>query len=164
MWWWNLICEILSLLLFSLKATFESIVELILPPKDCNLCGEVAIVTGAGHGIGRELALQLSQEGVKVACWDINETSVKETQKLIEDQNGTSWAFKCDVSDRKEVIRVSNLTRYNLFEQYLILLPCWIFIHTLGLIGKAMSSYLIRNIFMISFQMSPMTLKVMATI
>ena len=115
MCWWNLICEIFSLLLFSLKATFDSVIALILPPKDTNLCGEVAIVTGAGHGIGRELALQLSQEGVKVACWDINETSVKETQTLIEDQHGTAWAFKCDVSDREEVIKVSKLTRYQFF-------------------------------------------------
>ena len=109
--WWNLLCEIFSLLIFSVKTVFESLITFILPPKDKLLCGEVAIVTGAGHGIGRELALQLSQEGVKVVCWDINETSVRETQKLIEDQNGTSWAFKCDVSDREEVIRISKLTR-----------------------------------------------------
>jgi len=68
-------------------------------------------VTGAGHGIGRELALQLSLEGVKVVCWDINEASVKETCKLIEEQNGTAWAFKCDVSNRQEVIAVSQKTR-----------------------------------------------------
>lgn len=110
-WYWSIFCEILSLLLYCLKVTFQCAIDLILPPKDANLSGEVAIVTGAGHGIGRELALQLSQEGVQVVCWDINEASVRETQKMIEEQNGTAWAFKCDVSNRDEVISVSAKTR-----------------------------------------------------
>ena len=112
MGWWSLFCEIISLLFYCLQVTVQSFIHLILPPKDANLSGEVAIVTGAGHGIGRELALQLSLEGVKVVCWDINEASVKETCKLIEEQNGTAWAFKCDVSNRQEVIAVSQKTRY----------------------------------------------------
>ncbi len=38
--------------------------------------GQVAVVTGAGSGIGREIALRLLHEGARVALWDISEASL----------------------------------------------------------------------------------------
>ena len=39
--------------------------------------GQVAVVTGAGSGIGREIALRLSREGARVALWDVSEDSLQ---------------------------------------------------------------------------------------
>jgi NAD(P)-dependent dehydrogenase (short-subunit alcohol dehydrogenase family) len=44
-----------------------------------SLKGKVAIVTGAGSGIGRACAIRLARDGADVAVWDINPTSAKET-------------------------------------------------------------------------------------
>lgn len=44
---------------------------------------KVFVVTGAGSGMGRELAKQLAEKGAKVALSDINEDSLKETQEII---------------------------------------------------------------------------------
>lgn len=47
------------------------------------LSDKIAIITGAGSGIGREMALLFHSEGAKVVIVDIDENRLKETQKLI---------------------------------------------------------------------------------
>ncbi len=76
-----------------------------------SVSGEVALVTGAGHGIGRQLALQLAALGASVVCWDIHEENCTRTANDIKRAGGKAWAFKCDVSDREEVAKVAEETR-----------------------------------------------------
>jgi dihydroanticapsin dehydrogenase len=59
----------------------------------------VAIVTGAGSGIGRASAIRLAQEGAKVVCVDINESAAKECADEINKSSGSTYAVKCDISD-----------------------------------------------------------------
>ena len=61
----DFLCEVISLICFCIWATLEAIYKLIIPQKGKSLSGEVAIVTGAGHGIGKELCIQLSKDGSK---------------------------------------------------------------------------------------------------
>ena len=46
------------------------------------VAGKVVVVTGAGSGMGREVALELLRRGARVACVDINEASLAETVTL----------------------------------------------------------------------------------
>jgi NAD(P)-dependent dehydrogenase (short-subunit alcohol dehydrogenase family) len=73
--------------------------------------GKVAIVTGAGHGIGRGHALELAKQGAKVVVNDLG-TSVtgegagpaaEEVVALIETRGGTAIADGGDVGDEKQV-------------------------------------------------------------
>jgi 3-oxoacyl-[acyl-carrier protein] reductase len=63
----------------------------------CNLKGKCALVTGAAHGIGKEIALTLAKAGADVAVTDIADT-VFEVAKEIQALNVKSIALKCDVS------------------------------------------------------------------
>jgi NAD(P)-dependent dehydrogenase (short-subunit alcohol dehydrogenase family) len=65
--------------------------------------GRVAVVSGAGSGLGRATAQQLAGEGAKVACLDIAEDAVEESAKTIEGDGGTAAAFRTDVSDADSV-------------------------------------------------------------
>ena len=76
-----------------------------------NLKGEVAVVTGAGHGIGKELCHQLAHEGAKVVCWDINEITAEETASEIRNKGGQAWSFQCDVSNKMNVANAAEKTR-----------------------------------------------------
>jgi NAD(P)-dependent dehydrogenase (short-subunit alcohol dehydrogenase family) len=59
----------------------------------------VAIVTGAGSGLGRAVARRLAEERALVAAVDIDEEAVAKTAAEIEANGGTARAYACDVSD-----------------------------------------------------------------
>ncbi|SCK31044.1 2-hydroxycyclohexanecarboxyl-CoA dehydrogenase [Variovorax sp. HW608] len=63
------------------------------------LKGKTAIVTGAGSGIGRAIALRLGAEGVTVGVFDINPAGAGETVKSIESAGGKAIAVACDITD-----------------------------------------------------------------
>ena len=50
-------------------------------------------ITGTGHGIGKELALQYGRLGAEVVCIDINETGNKATALEIKNRGGKSHAY-----------------------------------------------------------------------
>ncbi|RZI64682.1 MAG: glucose 1-dehydrogenase [Variovorax sp.] len=62
------------------------------------LVGRLALVTGAGQGNGRTLALGLAQAGARVIVTDVNETTVEETARAIREEGGEAWAFVLDVT------------------------------------------------------------------
>ena len=55
------------------------------------VAGEVALVTGAGQGIGRQIAYQLGKLKATVICVDINEETNNETVKHIQDTDGVAF-------------------------------------------------------------------------
>jgi NAD(P)-dependent dehydrogenase (short-subunit alcohol dehydrogenase family) len=59
----------------------------------------VAIVTGAGSGLGRATAKRLASEGAKVAVLDVDEGAAKETADAIETDGGVAKAHGIDVTD-----------------------------------------------------------------
>lgn len=67
------------------------------------LKGRVAIITGAGSGNGRGIALRFSEEGVRIVAADVDPESARETANLVEDAGGEAFAVRADVSRREQV-------------------------------------------------------------
>ncbi|HTZ69586.1 MAG TPA: SDR family NAD(P)-dependent oxidoreductase [Acetobacteraceae bacterium] len=68
------------------------------------IAGKVVVVTGAGSGIGRELARRAHREGAAhVAVADLNEAGAQETASAI---GATARAFACDVSNEADIQRL----------------------------------------------------------
>jgi NAD(P)-dependent dehydrogenase (short-subunit alcohol dehydrogenase family) len=65
--------------------------------------GKVAVVTGAGSGIGRAVALRLAAEGAAVAALDVAEDHLADTVATVVDRGGTAGAYRCDVTSEPSV-------------------------------------------------------------
>jgi 3-oxoacyl-[acyl-carrier protein] reductase len=64
---------------------------------------KVAVVTGAGRGIGAATALRLAQEGAKVVINDISADNAQSTAAAIREQGLEAIAVPCDITDRAAV-------------------------------------------------------------
>lgn len=62
------------------------------------LVGKVAVITGAGGGLGKYIALRFAEEGAKLALCDINPEGLKETTELCESKGATVFAQAFDAT------------------------------------------------------------------
>ena len=67
---------------------------------------KIALVTGGGSGIGREICLTFAREGASVAVNDINAASIEETIKLMGEAASRAHAVQADVADSQQVNRM----------------------------------------------------------
>jgi NAD(P)-dependent dehydrogenase (short-subunit alcohol dehydrogenase family) len=70
------------------------------------LNGKVALITGAGMGMGREASTLFASEGARIVVCDINDTAAKETVALVEKAGGKAVAAIGDVSSEPDVKRM----------------------------------------------------------
>ncbi|WP_271411074.1 SDR family oxidoreductase [Pseudomonas sp. Q1-7] len=61
------------------------------------------MITGAGSGLGREIALRWAREGWKLALSDVNEAGLTETLKLVREAGGDGFTQRCDVRDYSQL-------------------------------------------------------------
>lgn len=70
--------------------------------------GRIAIVTGGGQGIGKEICLKLAKNRAKVVIFDVNEESFNKTVEEIRAIEGEALAFKVDVTKYEKVKKAVN--------------------------------------------------------
>ena len=120
----------------------EAIVLSIIPDKyrhKKNISGQIALVTGAGGGIGRLLALGLASQGCRVVCWDIAKQgkrrfnmwqlflkpfsfSIKaneETARLIHQAKGEAHAYQVDLTKKENIYRLAEQVKKDVGKVYL---------------------------------------------
>jgi len=70
------------------------------------LAGRVALVTGAGPGLGRALARALAEAGANLIVCDINEASLAAARAAVEETGSECLTVRCDISDSAAVQRM----------------------------------------------------------
>ncbi|MFX1401484.1 MAG: SDR family NAD(P)-dependent oxidoreductase [Promethearchaeota archaeon] len=71
---------------------------------------KVAVITGAGSGIGQGLAVKCVQEGMKIVISDLNKKNLERVQRKMQKLGGDVIAVKTDVSKFKEVEKLAKQT------------------------------------------------------
>lgn len=74
-------------------------------PRDA-LAGRAAVVTGAGRGIGREVARAFAWLGARIVIAEINESGL-ETERLIRESGGEAQYVQTDVAEAESVARLA---------------------------------------------------------
>jgi NAD(P)-dependent dehydrogenase (short-subunit alcohol dehydrogenase family) len=75
-----------------------------------SLAGKVAIVTGAGSGIGRGIALLLAEMGASIAVLEIDDAKGSSTAAEVQDQSGQAVSVHCDVRSASDCRRAVETT------------------------------------------------------
>lgn len=72
-----------------------------------NLDGKVALITGAGRGIGKEVALRLARDGASIiAHYSNSKDGADEVVARITESGGTAIAYQADITSRDEIIEL----------------------------------------------------------
>jgi 3-oxoacyl-[acyl-carrier protein] reductase len=71
--------------------------------REDRFTGKVAFITGAGQGMGYQLAVDMAGEGARVVISDIDEPSLAAAAQALEKQGAAFLALKCDVANRAQI-------------------------------------------------------------
>ncbi|XP_056340398.1 epidermal retinol dehydrogenase 2-like [Oenanthe melanoleuca] len=105
----NFFLETLKVIVLLIYYLLESLVFLVVPVRKKNVSGEIVLITGAGSGIGRLLAIKFASLGATVVLWDINQEGLNCTvREAREKGTGRVHSYVCDCSKRQDIYRVAD--------------------------------------------------------
>jgi len=81
----------------------ECLVKAVFPTRLKSLEGEIILITGAGNGIGKDIAIQLTKSKAKLVCWDILKRDNEDTVSLLKSMGAEAFAYEVDVSEKSQV-------------------------------------------------------------
>ncbi|XP_075058898.1 17-beta-hydroxysteroid dehydrogenase 13-like [Mixophyes fleayi] len=99
----NIVLEIVLLLLTILYSYLESFVKLFIPLKRKCVSGEIVLITGAGHGIGRVTATEFAKLHSVLVLLDINKNGIEETAAECKQIGATVYTYVVDCSKRENI-------------------------------------------------------------
>ena len=87
------------------------------------LAGKAALISGAGGGICRAIALAYAEAGAAVACVDIDEAAAAETARLVAEAGGRAVARVCDVASEADTLAAAEAAHqaFGLFSARIVL-------------------------------------------
>ncbi|XP_006885303.1 PREDICTED: 17-beta-hydroxysteroid dehydrogenase 13 [Elephantulus edwardii] len=99
----NIVLDLLLLLVTIIYSYLESLVKLFIPQKRKSVSGEIVLITGAGHGIGRLTAYEFAKRKSKLVLWDINKRGVEETAAECRKLGTAVHTYVVDCSNREGI-------------------------------------------------------------
>jgi len=107
------IIEVISAFAYTFLLSIFSLLKLFIPDSYFykSIKGENVLLTGAGSGIGRLMALKLARQGGIMVLWDMNTKGNEETADMIRKEGGKAFTYTVDVSNRDIIYEMSERVR-----------------------------------------------------
>ncbi|XP_060806811.1 epidermal retinol dehydrogenase 2-like isoform X2 [Amyelois transitella] len=102
-----LMVDIIWVVMNAILAVLQSCYQVFKPPPLKSVRLETALVIGSGRGVGREIAIQLSELGAIVLCVDKNKANNDDTVEIIKRKGGSAAAFTCDITRQDNVKKLA---------------------------------------------------------
>ena len=106
-WPVKLLLEILLLTLRIYFILLWRIVQVFIPRSFCTpdgaLQADIALVTGSGNGLSRQIALKLAEMGASLVLWDSDGEAIRSLAEEAESYGIQVYPFVCDCSDRDAI-------------------------------------------------------------
>lgn len=99
----HIVLDLLLLLGIIIYSYLESLVKFFIPQRRKSVAGDIVLITGAGHGIGRLTAYEFAKRKSRLVLWDINKRGVEETAAQCRKLGATVHVFVVDCSNRAEI-------------------------------------------------------------
>ncbi|XP_020289483.1 short-chain dehydrogenase/reductase family 16C member 6-like isoform X2 [Pseudomyrmex gracilis] len=150
------LADVLLLILKILYYICESVYRFFVPAEEKSVAGEIVLITGTGHGIGKELALRYASLGATVVCWDLNQEANEETvNEIKKTEAAAAYAYQCDVSNREQVLSVAERVKKEIGDVTILvnnagIMPCHAFLdHTNDEIRKIFDINVLAHFWML---------------
>ncbi|CAG2177465.1 unnamed protein product [Oppiella nova] len=110
----DLITDVIVLLVKIISAYVESVVTVIInvPKKDVR--NQVIVITGAGHGLGAEMARMFAKLGARLALIDINQENNERVVEEIKESGGQAFAYCCDITNEESIAEIAKQIQWDL--------------------------------------------------
>ncbi|GFY46241.1 hypothetical protein TNIN_391611 [Trichonephila inaurata madagascariensis] len=79
--------------------------------KAKDITGELVLITGAGSGIGRKMALKFAEKGCNLVLWDVNAKGNDETAVMVRNKGAKAYPYEVDITDSEAVFSTSELVK-----------------------------------------------------
>ncbi|KAM4809870.1 17-beta-hydroxysteroid dehydrogenase 13-like [Rhinophrynus dorsalis] len=105
----NIILEYLLLFVITVYSYLEALVKLLIPLKRKSVSGNIVLITGSGHGIGRLTAYEFAKLQSILVLWDINKQGLEETADECRKLGATVHVFVVDCSNRNDIYSTAEM-------------------------------------------------------
>lgn len=108
--------RLIGLVLNIIKIYIQVILETLKGKKRKDVSGQNVLITGSGHGLGREMALEFAKLGANLALVDINEKNNEavKNEALILNESIKVYSYSIDIRNEKQVGELSKLVKSDL--------------------------------------------------
>ncbi|XP_054846237.1 17-beta-hydroxysteroid dehydrogenase 13-like [Eublepharis macularius] len=95
-------------ILIAMFSYLEVLVKQFIPKKKKSLGGEIVLITGAAHGLGKGIASAFSKHQCQLVLWDINKQGVEETAEECRKLGAFVHSYVVDCGKREDIYRTAD--------------------------------------------------------